>query len=112
MAALVGLTRPKEILCTRGCWVVAGTGTGAAAGPRARAEKTGPGCCCWTKMGALLVVAVLAAAGGSVLTGMFRKAGSTGGNARLELGWENTELNGDWKNVKGVTLEDLAGAKL
>jgi len=111
MAALVGLTRPKEILCTRGCWVVAGTGTGAAAGPRARAEKTGPGCC-WTKMGALLVVAVLAAAGGSVLTGMFRKAGSTGGNARLELGWENTELNGDWKNVKGVTLEDLAGAKL
>jgi len=57
------------------------------------------------------VVAVVAG-GGCVLTGMFRKAGSTGGNARLELGWENTELNGDWKNVKGVTLEDLVGAKL
>ena len=57
------------------------------------------------------MVAVVAG-GGSVLTGMFRKAGSTGGNARLELGWENTELNGDWKNVKGVTLEDLVGAKL
>jgi len=49
-----------------------------------------------------------------VLTaGMLRNAGSTGGSDRLGLGCcENTELNGDWKNVKGVTLDDRVGTKL
>ena len=55
-----------------------------------------------------------AGAGAGVLTaGMLRNAGSTGGSDRLGLGCcENTELNGDWKNVKGVTLGDRVGTKL
>ena len=46
--------------------------------------------------------------------GTLRNAGSTGGSDRLGLGCcENTELNGDWKNVKGVTLGcDRVGTKL
>ena len=52
--------------------------------------------------------------GAGVLTaGTLRNAGSTGGSDRLGLGCcENTELNGDWKNVKGVTLGDRVGTKL
>ena len=47
--------------------------------------------------------------------GMFKNAGSTGGNwALLELccDCENNELNGDWKNVNGVTFGALVGANV